>query len=215
MANKLASNCKVCNGYIEQRRTFFSTYGTCSSDCYKKAKENQVNYLKSKFNNIDCPVCGTTFRPTQVQQIRCSKECTSAFNLSKVENKKQTEFSIFKRDEFKCIYCGKSSIEDGVRLHIEHITPLILGGLSSIDNLITACQYCNSSKGDKYLSTEIVERIYKVLLIRNNNIGIKQHSDIVREIYLMQNGHHRRIKMLKNGIVLPLPGEQEEFKFKP
>jgi hypothetical protein len=40
-----------------------------------------------------------------------------------------------------CKYCGA---ED--RLHIEHITPLAIGGTSCIENLTKACYKCNALK---------------------------------------------------------------------
>lgn len=59
-------------------------------------------------------------------------------------------FSIFKRDNFTCQYCGKTP-KDGVKLHVDHIIPLDKGGDNSLENLITACQECNLEKHDKYI----------------------------------------------------------------
>jgi 5-methylcytosine-specific restriction endonuclease McrA len=55
-------------------------------------------------------------------------------------------FKVFKRDGFRCIYCGQSSIEDGVKLHIDHIKPVSKGGTSKLENLVTACAGCNGEK---------------------------------------------------------------------
>lgn len=54
-------------------------------------------------------------------------------------------FEIFKRDSFKCQYCGESA--PNVLLHVDHIKPVREGGTSDISNLITACSTCNIGKG--------------------------------------------------------------------
>jgi len=51
--------------------------------------------------------------------------------------------NIFRRDGMKCQYCG--SLSD---LTIDHVLPRSRKGLSSWDNLTTACRNCNASKGD-------------------------------------------------------------------
>jgi hypothetical protein len=63
---------------------------------------------------------------------------------------KSIRFEVFKRDSFKCQYCGASAPD--VLLHIDHIQPVVKGGDNDILNLITACIDCNSGKSDKLLS---------------------------------------------------------------
>lgn len=63
---------------------------------------------------------------------------------------KKTRFEVFKRDGFTCQYCGAHP--PSVILHLDHITPLALGGANHIDNYVTACQPCNSGKSATSLS---------------------------------------------------------------
>jgi len=63
---------------------------------------------------------------------------------------KSVRFEVFKRDQFKCQYCGVSAPD--VLLHIDHINPVANGGTNEIINLITACFDCNNGKRDKLLS---------------------------------------------------------------
>jgi 5-methylcytosine-specific restriction endonuclease McrA len=60
-------------------------------------------------------------------------------------------FSILLRDGFRCRYCGRSSSEDGVKLHVDHVVPRSAGGPSTRDNLVTACQDCNLGKGARIM----------------------------------------------------------------
>ena len=63
---------------------------------------------------------------------------------------KRLRFEVFKRDSFKCQYCG-SSAPDAI-LHIDHVHPVSKGGDNDITNLVTACASCNNGKSDKLLS---------------------------------------------------------------
>lgn len=45
---------------------------------------------------------------------------------------------------FQCAYCGSVT-----HLTMDHVTPVSHGGRTSVDNIIPACQTCNSSKGSK------------------------------------------------------------------
>lgn len=56
--------------------------------------------------------------------------------------------AIFARDNYTCTYCG----ERGRKLQCDHIVPVSKGGLHGEDNLTTACEPCNRSKGAKLLS---------------------------------------------------------------
>lgn len=64
---------------------------------------------------------------------------------------------VWDRDDGRCQYCGidaqSLSYYDGGRkrwmgrAHLDHITPLALGGEDTVDNLVVACYRCNDSKG--------------------------------------------------------------------
>lgn len=62
----------------------------------------------------------------------------------------RTRFEIFKRDSFKCLYCGKAAPE--VILHVDHVLPVCEGGTNESANLVTACQACNLGKSGVMLS---------------------------------------------------------------
>ncbi len=64
---------------------------------------------------------------------------------------KTRRFRIFKRDEFKCRYCGKNS--ETVILEVDHIIPVAKGGTSDDENLITSCFDCNRGKRDTPLDS--------------------------------------------------------------
>jgi hypothetical protein len=57
---------------------------------------------------------------------------------------KKTRFEVFKRDGFKCAYCGKAPPD--VTLEVDHINPKSRGGKDDLNNYITACFDCNRGK---------------------------------------------------------------------
>lgn len=59
---------------------------------------------------------------------------------------KTLRFEVFKRDSFKCRYCGRAAPE--VVLNLEHVVPVARGGLDEIANFVTACADCNGGKSD-------------------------------------------------------------------
>lgn len=55
--------------------------------------------------------------------------------------------TIFARDEYSCVYCGKSS----GKMTIDHVTPRSKGGDDSWGNMVSSCSPCNALKADKSL----------------------------------------------------------------
>lgn len=62
---------------------------------------------------------------------------------------KKTRFEVFKRDSFKCQYCGASAPD--VILEVDHIEPVSKDGADEMVNYITSCRACNAGKSDRKL----------------------------------------------------------------
>ncbi|MCB9988792.1 MAG: HNH endonuclease [Rhodospirillales bacterium] len=58
-----------------------------------------------------------------------------------------TRFNVFLRDSFRCQYCGDKF--KAQQLTFDHVVPRSKGGRTSWDNIVTACQTCNLTKGDR------------------------------------------------------------------
>lgn len=67
---------------------------------------------------------------------------------------KKTRFEVFKRDSFRCQYCGKSAPD--VVLNVDHIKPVSKGGTNDLTNLITSCFDCNQGKKHRLLDDKSV-----------------------------------------------------------
>ncbi len=69
---------------------------------------------------------------------------------------------ILDRDNYQCIYCGRSpGYDEDVILEVDHITSITRGGESVASNLVTACQQCTGEKSNLELDnlTEIREEV--------------------------------------------------------
>lgn len=56
----------------------------------------------------------------------------------------RTRFEVFKRDGFRCSYCGAHPPD--ALLHVDHVVAVANGGSNDMDNLVTACGGCNLGK---------------------------------------------------------------------
>lgn len=59
-------------------------------------------------------------------------------------------YKVLSRDKHTCRSCGRS-VDDGVKLEVDHVYPKSLGGKATIDNLQVLCFDCNRGKRDKMI----------------------------------------------------------------
>lgn len=109
---------------------------------------------------------------------------------------KRVRFEVFKRDSFRCQYCGREA--PNVLLHVDHITPVSEGGTNDITNLITSCADCNLGKSNVALSDdaaiakqkrqldELQERREQLEMMRDWQVelteGMLSECDIVMDV---------------------------------
>ena len=58
-------------------------------------------------------------------------------------------FKVLVRDNFKCVYCGKTKNEE--RIDVDHVIPVASGGTNDIGNLVAACTTCNMGKSKSHV----------------------------------------------------------------
>lgn len=92
---------------------------------------------------------------------------------------KKKRFEVFKRDGFKCQYCGAHP--PAVILHVDHINPVANGGKNHIDNLITACEPCNLGKGARQLSDVPPSLADKAAAIAEREAQIVGYNNILAD----------------------------------
>lgn len=67
---------------------------------------------------------------------------------------KRTRYEVLRRDGHRCRYCGATAPD--VKLTVDHVTPVALGGTDDPSNLVAACADCNAGKASTSPDTPLV-----------------------------------------------------------
>lgn len=70
---------------------------------------------------------------------------------------RRLRFEILARDGHTCRYCGAAAPD--VKLTVDHVIPVALGGGDEPNNLVTACADCNSGKSSMSPGAQVVEDV--------------------------------------------------------
>jgi 5-methylcytosine-specific restriction endonuclease McrA len=111
------------------------------SDYYKKNKQYFKQYSSTRLHSPEQKLKRRLEKHRR--KILCmGMDCKSKFTkefLSAIITKLENQ-------EYKCIYCG-ANIKDNYT--IDHIIPIVKGGVHEVSNMELLCSHCNSSKGKK------------------------------------------------------------------
>jgi 5-methylcytosine-specific restriction endonuclease McrA len=78
----------------------------------------------------------------------------------------------------RCVQCGRTPAEDGIKLHVDHIVPQNWGGTDDPENLQALCSECNEGKKNLYSS-------------------FNEHADKIRQAMNHDEPHKRIGELLK------------------
>ena len=76
---------------------------------------------------------------------------------------KRLRYEVLRRDNHACRYCGSSAPE--VKLAVDHVVPVALGGSDEPSNLVTACVDCNAGKSASAPDGPIVDDVRQKALV--------------------------------------------------
>lgn len=161
--------CRVCDSFQVKRGK--DKPDICNACCAKnlvllglsfKKREKDVLCRScgvihvAKDNRALCPECSyvrSVIAKRKGRQIsrsvkrftqRCAKYGVSYTQISRVD--------VFNRDNWACVYCGINVVRSKEykpnQATIDHVIPLSKGGTHTMDNVVTACQKCNSVKNN-------------------------------------------------------------------
>jgi len=92
---------------------------------------------------------------------------------------REDAMKVFRRDQFKCQYCGldgQHNFENWLILTVDHVHPHARGGGRHMENLVTACQPCNLIKGKREYGS--LEAARKYVLARREEWLKEFHSRV-------------------------------------
>lgn len=105
---------------------------------------------------------------------------------------KKSRFEVFKRDGFRCQYCGKTPPD--VVLEIDHVIPVSADGEHVIDNMVTACFDCNRGKGAGQL-VDVPESVQiKAERMIEREIQIKEFAKLLTKIRKREDADVNKIE---------------------
>jgi len=110
-------------------------------------------------------------------------------SVKRVSISKKIRFEVFKRDDFKCQYCG--STPPNITLEIDHIKPVSKGGTNDINNLVTSCFNCNRGKSNIELKTLPNQLNDNIEILREKEEQLKEYHKLIRNI---ENRNSRNIQ---------------------
>jgi len=93
---------------------------------------------------------------------------------------KRMRFEVFKRDGFRCQYCGRTPPD--VVLEVDHIIPKATGGQDTIHNYITACVDCNRGKGSTKLDSVPVGVQDNLTQLRDKRRQLKAYNKFLQDL---------------------------------
>lgn len=113
---------------------------------WRNALEEFVKYINSEDVPTDNRFEQTENPNGEIKEIKKIKIKT---RRTPRDINERLRFKVLKRDNFKCVFCGKSPATDAnVILHVDHIIPWSKGGETVIENLQTLCSKCNLGKSN-------------------------------------------------------------------
>jgi hypothetical protein len=99
---------------------------------------------------------------------------------------KRTRFEIFKRDSFRCVYCGVTPMQRDLR--VDHVIAVANGGTDDPPNLVTTCDPCNAGKSSvplerkKFAPVQLTEAMEdRAELVRVYLENVKRHDEAITE----------------------------------
>jgi hypothetical protein len=92
----------------------------------------------------------------------------------------RTRFEVFKRDGFRCVYCGAAPTAGP--LHVDHVEAVANGGTSSPANLVTACADCNLGKSSVPLEDKRIAKAIATTADRDHARQILEYLSIQRGV---------------------------------
>lgn len=93
---------------------------------------------------------------------------------------KRLRFEVFKRDGFRCVYCGATPIQK--TLHVDHVDPVAKGGSNDPSNLVTACGDCNMGKSAVPLDSKALKSTIATEADKDHAEQIREYLAIQREV---------------------------------
>lgn len=103
---------------------------------------------------------------------------------------KRTRFEVLRRDSHTCRYCGQSAPD--VKLTVDHVVPVALGGGDDPSNLAASCWECNIGKAstspDEKIVSDVAEATLKFMRLARSAWALREADVAAKDAYLDEVG---------------------------
>ena len=131
--------------------SLFFMYFVFNNKLQKIVREKEAEWIN---NAIDY---GEWIRVNETTRtVQTINQTTKSVSYQRANLSPSVRFDIMKRDRFSCQLCGKT-MQDGIRLEVDHKMPVSKGGGNHPGNLWTLCNVCNSGKSNKIVPAIVEE----------------------------------------------------------
>ncbi|HUW11633.1 MAG TPA: HNH endonuclease signature motif containing protein [Anaerolineae bacterium] len=106
---------------------------------------NRLNVCRLVADHLVCDRCEDVFLLAEPK--------VSSFELPGVKDERakmtvSLRYHVLELGQFMCRVCGRGPLDgDNVKLHVDHIVPIVAGGKTVLGNLQVLCADCNLGKG--------------------------------------------------------------------
>jgi hypothetical protein len=145
---------EVQRKYREKHKEKYAAHATKYRNANKESLFKYNQAWRDK-NREYCAIKYKEYSENNKEKIRLIKHRRRFLEVSQDDGSISKEYLIYLYKSAKsCPYCGdsyNSSVEVKQKT-IDHLTPLFLGGLNTVWNIVICCKSCNSAKGRKSFS---------------------------------------------------------------
>lgn len=117
------------------------------------------------------------------------KDATDGREPRRIEH--ALRWRVLSRDDFRCVYCGRSADRDGVVIVVDHIIPRSAGGETRLPNLAASCSDCNQAKADSVLVDDVVERLHNRPVVGtwnpNQRGEVKYGAEVLTQVMALRS----------------------------
>lgn len=93
---------------------------------------------------------------------------------------KKLTVEVFKRDGFRCLYCGRTPPE--IVLEVIHIEPVSIGEKEDINNLFTSCSDCNKGKDDSNNNVIPIKINENLKVMKEKEEQIREYRKFIHKV---------------------------------
>lgn len=118
--------------------------------CWTEKDESEFRKSTRGYDDFEtaCKQCRPKQKssPEKKREYKRNRRARNYGDDGKISNKEWQQLK--ERYDFTCLRCGRKEPE--IKLELDHIVPLIVGGSNTIGNSQPLCHSCNASKGKKH-----------------------------------------------------------------